>query len=128
VRQIGRALGSAAERDNGPVVAGSDRAALLGLSSKPFARVFGVPQPPKETEQTRPLDDQGLLQLQQAKMDQQDAQVSQLTAILQRQKQLGTAIGNELSQHMELLDELANDVDRVGGKLTTAKKQLNRLG
>lgn len=117
----------------------SDRAALFGsgagggggqpaVSSKPIARVFGVPQPPKETEETRPLDDHGLLQLQQAKMDQQDTQLSQLTAILQRQKQLGTAINSELAQHMELLDGLHNDMERVGGKLTAAKKQLNRLG
>jgi regulator of vacuolar morphogenesis len=110
-----------------------DRLALFsgggGLAAKkPISRVFGVAQPAKETEQTRPLDDQGLLQLQQAKMDQQDAQLSQLTAILQRQKQLGTAISNELALHNELLDDLANDVDRVGGKLTSAKKQLNRLG
>jgi regulator of vacuolar morphogenesis len=141
------ALGSTpSERNNPTVVSGSDRAALLGVggggngsssagasggfaaSSIPIARVFGAPQPPKETEQTRPLDDTGLLQLQQAKMDQQDAQLSQLTAILQRQKQLGSAISNELAQHIELLDDLANDVDRVGGKLTSAKKQLNRLG
>jgi regulator of vacuolar morphogenesis len=114
--------------------AGSDRAALLGgggepaVSSKPIARVFGVPQPPKETEETRPLDDQGVFQLQQTKMDQQDAQLGQLTAILQRQKQLGNAINNELAQHIELLDGLSNDMDRVGGKLTAAKKQLNRLG
>jgi regulator of vacuolar morphogenesis len=111
----------------------SDRAALLGggepvVASKPIARVFGVPQPPKETEETRPLDDPGLLQLQQAKMDQQDAQLGQLTTILQRQKQLGTAINNELAQHIELLDGLSNDMERVGGKLTAAKKQLNRLG
>ena len=118
----------------------SDRAALFGsggdgggggkpvVSSKPIARVFGAPQPPKETEETRPLDDHGLLQLQQAKMDQQDAQVSQLTAILQRQRQLGTAINSELAQHIELLDGLHNDTERVGGKLTAAKKQLNRLG
>ncbi|KAI0004320.1 syntaxin [Russula compacta] len=139
-RHTSRGLGSAAERNP----AGSDRAVLLGgatagsgsggysgepaVSSKPIARVFGVPQPPKETEETRPLDDHGLLQLQQAKMDQQDAQLSQLTAILQRQKQLGTAINNELAQHIELLDGLSNDMDRVGGKLTTTKKQLNRLG
>ena len=114
----------------------SDRAALFGsgggaqpsVSSKPIARVFGVPQPPKETEETRPLDDHGLFQLQQTKMDQQDAQLGQLTAILQRQKQLGNAINNELAQHIELLDGLSNDMDRVGGKLTAAKKQLNRLG
>jgi regulator of vacuolar morphogenesis len=114
----------------------SDRAALFGsgsgsggaASSKPIARVFGVPQPPKETEETRPLDDHGVLQLQQAKMDQQDAQLSQLTTILQRQRQLGTAINSELAQHMELLDGLHNDMEQVGGKLTAAKKQLNRLG
>ena len=118
--------------------ASSDRAALLGsgrsgsgqptVSSKPIARVFGVPQPPKETEETRPLDDHGLLQLQQARMDQQDAQLSQLTTILQRQKQLGNAINSELAQHIELLDGLHNDTERVGGKLMAAKKQLNRLG
>ena len=135
-RHTSRGLASVAERNP----AGSDRAVLLGgatagsgsgepaVSSKPIARVFGVPQPPKETEETRPLDDHGLFQLQQAKMDQQDAQLSQLTAILQRQKQLGTAINNELAQHIELLDGLSNDMDRVGGKLTSAKKQFNRLG
>jgi regulator of vacuolar morphogenesis len=74
------------------------------------------------------LDGHGLLTLQQAKMEQQDAQVAQLTAILQRQRQLGTAINNELAQHIELLDGLTNDMDTVGGKLTAAKKQLNRLG
>jgi len=138
-RQTSRALGapSPAERNQtAAAAAGSDRAALLGTgisggpasSSKPIARVFGVPQPPKETEATRPLDDHGLLLLQQTRMDQQDAQVAQLTTILQRQKQLGVAINNELEQHIELLDGLSNDMDKVGGKLTAAKKQLNRLG
>ena len=126
-----RGLGSAAAERSGPS-ADSDRAALFAgatsSSSKPIARVFGVPQPPKETEQTRPLDNQGLLQLQQTSMEQQDTQLAQLTAILQRQKQLGLAINNELAQHMELLDGLSDDMDRVGGKLTSAKKQLNRLG
>jgi regulator of vacuolar morphogenesis len=135
-QQSSSSSSSAAARN---VTAGSDRAALFrsgsgggggqpAVSSKPIARVFGVPQPPKETEETRPLDDHGLLQLQQAKMDQQDAQVSQLTTILQRQRQLGTAINNELAQHVELLDGLHNDMERVGGKLTGAKKQINRLG
>ncbi|KAH9968953.1 Phox-like protein [Russula dissimulans] len=140
-RHTSRALGSSAERDP---PAGSDRAVLVNSgsgssggggfrgepasSSKPIARVFGVPQPPKETEETRPLDDHGLLLLQQARMDQQDTQVAQLTSILQRQKHLGVAINNELAQHIELLDGLSNDMDRAGGKLTAAKKQLNRLG
>ncbi|KAL4070988.1 Phox homologous domain-containing protein [Scleroderma citrinum] len=107
---------------------GSDRVALLG-GNKPATRVFGAAlKNPQETEQTRPLDDHGLLQLQRVQMEQQDAQASQLTAILQRQRHLGEAIGAELRLHNEMLDELSNNVDRVGGKLSNAKKQLNRLG
>jgi len=104
----------------------SDRAALLSLS-KPVTRVFGAKKP-QETEVTRPLDDQGLVQLQNTQLEQQDSQLASLTHILQRQRHLGEAIGAELAVHNELLDELNNDVDRVGGKLISAKKQLNRLG
>ncbi|KAG5648041.1 hypothetical protein DXG03_007076 [Asterophora parasitica] len=107
----------------------SDREALLGTNSlKPVTRVFGAKQPPQETEQTRPLDDHGILGLQQVQIQQQDEQLSQLTSILQRQKQLGLAIHNEIGSQIELLDDLSNEVDRVGGKLTTANRQLNRLG
>lgn len=106
----------------------SDREALLGASSfnKPITRVFGASA--KETKETRPLDDNGLLGLQQIQMQQQDKQLSQITTILQRHRQLGEAIGAEIAQHIEMLDDLSNDVDRVGGKLTTTNRQLNRLG
>ncbi|KIK94911.1 hypothetical protein PAXRUDRAFT_11758 [Paxillus rubicundulus Ve08.2h10] len=106
----------------------SDRSALLG-NGKPVTRVFGVAlKKPQESDVTRPLDDHGLLQLQKVHMEQQDAQLSQLTSILQRQRHLGEAIGAELATQIEMLDELNDDVDRVGGKLTSAKRQLNRLG
>jgi regulator of vacuolar morphogenesis len=107
----------------------SDREALLGTNVfKPITRVFGAASQPRETEQTRPLDDHGLVGFQQAQMQQQDEQLSQLTTILQRQRQLGQAIGSEIAYQIEMLDDLSNDVDRVGGKLTTTNKQLNRLG
>ncbi|KAI0067717.1 syntaxin [Artomyces pyxidatus] len=127
-RNTSRGLGAAAERNP---AASSDRAALLEGSpwTKPVARVFGgAAAQPRETEATRPLDSHGLLQLQETQIEQQDAQLAQLTAILHRQKQLGVAIGSEIAQQNELLDELSNDVDRVGGKLTAAKRQMNRLG
>jgi regulator of vacuolar morphogenesis len=104
----------------------SDRAALLG-AFKPITRVFGGSSHPRETEQTRPLDEHGLIGLQQAQMEQQDAQLSQLTTILQRQRQLGEAIGSEITSQIELLDDLSNDVDKVGGKLARTNRQLNRL-
>lgn len=114
---------------NQPAASESDRADLLGPPPpKPFARVFGSVAKPQETDQTRPLDEQGLLQLQQTQVDQQDSQLAVLSSILQRQKHLGVAIGEEIGQQIDLLKDLDADVDRVGGKLSSAKKQLNRLG
>jgi len=128
-RLTSRGLGSSAERNP---AASSDRAALLDSPSSSGlnrpVRVFGAAAKPQETEQTRPLDDHGVLQLQQTQMDQQDQQLSTLTTILQRQRQLGLAIHGEISQQNEMLDDLTNEVDRVGGKLTSTKKQMNRLG
>ena len=103
----------------------TDREALMGsAASKPARRVFGAPQ---ETEATRPLDNVGLLTMQQTQIHQQDDQLSQLTTILQRQRHLGEAIGSEISMQIEMLDDLSNEVDRVGGKLNTTNKQLNKV-
>ncbi|EKM57250.1 uncharacterized protein PHACADRAFT_254918 [Phanerochaete carnosa HHB-10118-sp] len=132
-RNTTRGVGAPAERN--PATE-SDREALLshpsGPSStgfsRPVTRVFGGGSKPKETEQTRPLDSQGLMQLQSSQMDQQDAQLAQLSTVLQRQKQLGLAINHEIREQNEMLDDLTGEVDRVGGKLTNAKRQMNRLG
>ncbi|CAE6368483.1 unnamed protein product [Rhizoctonia solani] len=109
----------------------ADRERLLNETStthKPFGRVFGQRQAPQETAETRPLDEPGLLQLQNTQMEQQDAQLSQLSAILRRQNQIGTAIGAEIAQQVEMLDQLSTDLDTTGTKLTNARRQLNRLG
>ncbi|KAJ2913381.1 hypothetical protein MD484_g7024, partial [Candolleomyces efflorescens] len=107
----------------------SDRAALLGANTfaRPARRVFGASSPPKETEITRPLDNTGLYGLQQEQMLHQDNQLSQLTTVLQRQRQLGEAIGAEVGLQIEMLDDLSNEVDRVGGKLSSTKQKLNKL-
>lgn len=107
-----------------------DRKALFGQqsqSSRPFARVFGGASPAEETEETRPLDDQGLLQLQQTRVEEQDEQLNKLSMILTRHRQLGLAINQEIAEQNELLDGLTEDVDRTGAKLASAKKQLNRI-
>ncbi|KAF9507433.1 hypothetical protein BS47DRAFT_1373890 [Hydnum rufescens UP504] len=100
----------------------------VGAKTRPVTRIFGQKGPPPETERTRPLDNTGLVQLQGIQVDEQDAQLSQLTAILQRQKHLGLAINAEIEQQNELLDQLSTDVDRTGARLTSAKKQMDRLG
>ena len=103
----------------------NDREALLGAAARPARRVFGAP--PKETEVTRPLDNVGLLSMQQTQIKQQDNQLSQLTTILQRQRQLGEAIGSEIALQIEMLDDLSNEVDNVGSKLHAANRQLGKL-
>ena len=127
-RNASRGLEKTLERNPVP---SSDKDALLGKGLTTFSkpgRVLGAPPPPQETEETRPLDSHGLLQLQQAKIDDQDANLAQLSAILQRQKHLGLAIDSEVKQQIEMLDQLDQDVDRFGNKLGAAKKQMNRLG
>jgi len=109
-----------------PLASDTDREVLLeSAAMKPARRVFG--QQVKETEVTRPLDNVGLLSLQQQQIEQQDNQLAQLTTILQRQRQLGEAVNAEVALQIEMLDDLSNEMDRVGGKLHTAKTQLNRL-
>ncbi|KAJ7837546.1 syntaxin [Mycena olivaceomarginata] len=123
--------GSASARNPAP---DSDREALIGGTSrspprggKSFGRVFGAAAKPQETEETRPLDDHGLFMLQEQKMQQQDVDVSQLTAVLQRQRHLGEAISNELQIQIELLDDLANQVDATSGKIASTNREMGRL-
>ncbi|EJD04043.1 syntaxin [Fomitiporia mediterranea MF3/22] len=129
-RSGSRAFASSVPANQNPA-SEADRSDLLGpaqaSTNRPFARVFGATEPPQETEQTRPLDDHGVLQLQQTKMEEQDSQLSQLTTILARQHQLGLAINQEISEQNEMLDDLTGEVDRVGGKLKDTRKKLDRV-
>lgn len=108
----------------------SARAALLGpQSEQPPSRVFGAGAnrtTPQETVQTRPLDADGLVMLQKTQMEEQDAQLTQLSAVLQRQMRIGQEIGREVAEQNEMLDQMSSEADRVGGKLGRAKRQLNR--
>jgi regulator of vacuolar morphogenesis len=109
-----------------------DREQLFDGASprRPIMRVFGTapPSKPQETDETRALDDVGIFTLQKAEMEQQDQHLSQLTSILHRQKHLGGAIGAELALQNELLDDLNENVDRVGAKLSTTRRRLDQLG
>lgn len=107
-----------------------DRSTLLGGGSafRPIARVFGAPQNvPQETTETRPLDDRGLLQLQKQKIVEQDTQLDQLSAMLQRQAHIGMAISTEIDEQNKILDEMTEDVDRVTGKIKKASKVMGQL-
>lgn len=92
-------------------------------SQKPRAgRVLG-----KETAETRELDNQGVLQLQKTKMAEQDLDVDELRKIIQRQRELGTQIHEELEVQNDLLRMVDEDVDRVQGKVDVARKRVGKI-
>jgi hypothetical protein len=66
----------------------------------------------KETERTRELDNNGVLQLQRQMMQSQDQNVDELMKIIIRQRELGTAIHEELEVQNELLKLADEDTDR----------------
>lgn len=112
-----------------------DKAALFGAAAasgnsgngRAFGggRVLGAPLP--ETDQTRELDNTGVVQLQKQKMADQDQDVAMLSKIVERQRMLGLAIKDEVDLHVGLLNQLGEDTDRVQGKMKVAKDRIKRL-
>ena len=100
-----------------------DKQSLVGSKSKPATgRVLG-----KETAETRELGNQGVLQLQKQKMADQDMDVDELRKIVQRQRELGERINEELEVQNDLLKMVDEDVDRVKGKIDIAKKRITKI-
>ncbi|KAL9112366.1 MAG: hypothetical protein Q9187_007777 [Circinaria calcarea] len=90
-------------------------------TAKP-GRVLG-----KETKRTRELDNQGVLQLQQQMMEEQDEDVRALLQAVTRQKELGVAIQEELVVQNQMLGMLDEDVTRVEGKINVARKRIDKI-
>ena len=109
----------------------SESTALLGgpaaaAAGKPVAasrgRVLG-----KETDRTRALDNQGVLQLQKQMMQEQDEDVMVLARAVARQRELGEQIQEELLVQNEMLGMLDEDVTRVQGKMDVARKRIGKI-
>lgn len=82
---------------------------------------------PKETAQTRPLDNTALLQLQQETMDAQDKDVNLLTASVRKIKDMGQMIGEEVALQTEMMGLVQADVERVEGKVGVARGRVKKL-
>lgn len=81
----------------------------------------------KETDRTRALDNQGVLQLQQQLMKEQDDDVDVLAQAVARQKKIGIEIQEELVLQQSMLGMLDEDVDRVQGKIDVARKRVQKI-
>ncbi|KAL2868660.1 uncharacterized protein BJX67DRAFT_371337 [Aspergillus lucknowensis] len=120
---------AAKSRIDNAVASIKDKESLLGSGSpagrKPAARsgrVLG-----KETDKTRELDNQGLLQLQQDTMREQDLNVRELLKVVQRQKELGIRINEELEIQNEMLRMVDEDATRLDQKVGVGKKRLGKI-
>ncbi|MCH0629916.1 hypothetical protein JNB11_08100 [Kocuria palustris] len=86
-------------------------------------RVFGG----GETKDTVNLSKQELLQEQIQIHQNQDQEVEQLRQIVARQRQLGVAIGNEVDEQNEMLDQFGEDIDNVTVKLDKARLRAKKI-
>ena len=95
-------------------------------SSKPHSsrRVLGAPQ---ETDKTRELDNDGVLQLQKQIIADQDEDLVDLTTVVRRMRDMGVAINTEIVEQNAMLGLLDEDVERVDGKIRIAKKRIGRI-
>ncbi|KAI0178096.1 PX domain-containing protein [Pestalotiopsis sp. NC0098] len=103
----------------------SDKAALLGHAPRHGGRVLGAPLP--ETERTRELDNQGVVQLQKQMMQEQDQDVESLGKIIRRQKEMALEINREVEEQTSMLDNLNGDADRLQTKADIAKKRIKSI-
>lgn len=123
--KINSSTGNGYTRGMGRSMPGSLPKEEKGLGS--FTRTLGETRQVQETDQTRTLNDHDLMSSQQAQMDSQDRQLDGLAAILGRQKAMGLAINQELSEQTELLDDLDGQVDKTQSKMHSAERQMDKL-
>lgn len=101
----------------------SNRSQLLNPSSR-STRKFGVAQ---ETEETRALDNSSLLLLQRTTMETQDDVLGTLLTVVQRQKEIGMQMSQELDLQNSLLDDVDEKVAKVNTKLNISDKKIKRI-
>ncbi|KAK5122300.1 hypothetical protein LTR85_004211 [Meristemomyces frigidus] len=114
---------------SGAVASAGDKAALWNGTSaaqpKPSGRVLGGPL--KETERTRELDNNGVLQLQQQVMEDQEEDVLSLGKTVSKLKDMGIMINEELTIQNEMLGLVEQDVERHQGKLDVARRRIGKI-
>ncbi|CCM04358.1 uncharacterized protein FIBRA_06530 [Fibroporia radiculosa] len=107
------------------------------LSSKPSSP---APPPPISDKESEPsfapyTDDpeagypssEEMLQAQRQMMDEQDVHLDRLSQSIGRQRDISLQINDELDVHTGLLEGLDHDLDRTDGRLSGARRHLDRV-
>jgi regulator of vacuolar morphogenesis len=122
------ASASASNATSSAAVTSSQKAGLFkgaSASAPSSRRVLGGA--PVETERTRELDNDGVLQLQQQIISEQDEDLVDLTTVVRRMREMGVEINREIVEQNALLGLFEEDVERVDGKVRIAKKRIAKI-
>jgi len=76
---------------------------------------------------TEEMENQQVLQLHERVMEEQDESLDRLSQSIHSQRELSIQIGDELDDHVRLLDGVDELVDRHQSRLEGAKKRLNHV-
>ncbi|KAK3322621.1 hypothetical protein B0H66DRAFT_515225 [Apodospora peruviana] len=117
----GRYAGAGAASTSSTVGGSSIGGGFSRFGSGGRGRVLGAPLP--ETDKTRELDNEGVLQLQRNTLKEQEQDMDVLAKIVRRQKEMGLAIDDEIGRHIDMLDRMNDDADVLGKKLGVAKER-----
>ncbi|KAF2020500.1 hypothetical protein BU24DRAFT_2139 [Aaosphaeria arxii CBS 175.79] len=117
--------GSSSPSTSSAAVTHEQKAGLFKGGANSGRRVLGAPA--KETERTRELDNEGVLQLQKQIIAEQDEDLVDLTTIVRRMKEMGVQINQEIVEQNAMLGLLDEDVERVDGKMKIAKKRIAKI-
>ena len=90
-------------------------------------RVWGAAAASLETDATRALDNQGLLETQREMMRKQEDSLESFLVLIQRQKQISIAIGEELNQQKLLLDDLESAIDTTNSRMGQVSSKIGRV-
>lgn len=116
----------AAPSTSAAAVTAEQKAGLFKGASKPSGRrVLGAPA--QETDKTRELDNEGVLQLQKQIIQEQDEDLVDLTTVVRRMREMGVQINTEIVEQNALLGLFEEDVERVDGKIKIAKKRVDKI-
>jgi regulator of vacuolar morphogenesis len=121
--------GSSSTGTSSAAVTESQKAGLFkgAASAKPSGRRVLGGAPAQETDKTRELDNDGVLQLQQQIIQEQDEDLVDLTTVVRRMKEMGVAINTEIVEQNAMLGLFEEDVERVDGKIKIAKKRIDKI-
>jgi regulator of vacuolar morphogenesis len=97
------------------------------IADKNREELIGKPVFVRPSAQLQELDNRQLIENQQALIQQQDDALDTLLSVVQRQKAIGKAIGEELDIQNTLLEDLDAKVDVTGHSMKNVQSKLQRL-